>query len=468
MLYSFYVDKETNHKHDSFVDVKLQHPIIAGQDEYLKVKIVNCNYLNNMYNISGLLQNNIINLQRTSYTYVDTTEMDIFTDIYFDIETYNSSTVLTYDTTNNIQFITGTDYKIHYKDDQIVDGVDEFDNVFAGNSQQELSFNEFENYIIVEKLNTNNTDYLRQVTYAMKKTTSSTLANDVTFRLKVEGSHDNITYNNIPIMTADDELITFDVASQLNDIVAKYRIDLVNRINYKYYKFSIDGSLENTSILLNSFVLNTLKLFSWPEIPYTTGSQLTTNLVIPDGFYKASSYISKISQLFSPYNLSIVLDSVTNKVNITQSFVDNIKYPFTDPNGSISVDFPTANIRHNIGVNTTPNLLIPNTTFIGDTNIDLINFKKIILTTNLEFENKTHNDFIGGNTEQTGIGNIIVFIDNDEAPFTCIKYKNYENSSYRINDTQINNIRFDIYNEKKQRLPLDNMLIHFEIEKVRL
>jgi len=467
MLYTFFIDKEANHKYDTYIDVKLPHPINIYDDEYLRIRMIDCVYLNNMYNISGLLQNNIINLLRTPYTYVDTTEMDIANDIYNSAYTPPHNPPI-YDTLNDIEYIGGTNYMIHYKDDEIITGVDEFDNVFTGNSQVELSFNEFENYIIVEHLNTNNTDYLRQVTYAMKKTTSSTLADDVTFRLKVEGSHDNITYTNIPIMTADDELITFDAASQLNDIVAKYRIDLVNRINYKYYKFSIDGSLENTSILLNSFALNTLKLFTWPQIPYTTGTELTTNLVIPDGFYKASSYISKISQLFSPYNLSIVLDSTTNKVNITQSFVDNIKYPYTDPNGSISLDLPTANIRHNIGINTQTNILTPNTTLVSDTNIDLINFKKIILTTNLEFQNKTHNEFIGGNTEETGLGNILFWINNDYAPFTCIKYYNNEEVSYRINDNQINNIRFDIYNEKRQKLPLDNMLIHFEIEKVRL
>ena len=91
-----------------------------------------------------------------------------------------------------------------------------------------ILLNEYENYIIVEKLNTNNTDFLREVTYAMKKTTASTLTDDVTFRLKVEGSFDNTTYTTIPIMTADDELITFTSASQLNDIVTKYRIDLSN------------------------------------------------------------------------------------------------------------------------------------------------------------------------------------------------------------------------------------------------
>jgi len=466
--YNFYIDKNKDNKYNNYIDVKLDHPIICQSDEYLKIKLLDVQYMNNMYNISSYLQNNIIKLVRRPYIYLDTTEMSIFTDIYFDIETYNGTTTLSYDTTNNIQFITGTNYKIHYKDDQIVDGVDEFDNVFAGNSQQELSFNEFENYIIVEKLNTNNTDFLRQVSFGMKKTTASTLTDDVTFRLKVEGSFDNVIYITIPIMTADDELITFTAASALNDIITKFRIDLVNRVNYKYYKFSIDGSLTNTSILLNSFVLNTLKLFSWTAVPYTIGADVTTDLVIPDGFYKSSSYVAKIKELITPYSMNITLDSLTNKVSITHSLVDNIKYPYTDPNGRIVLKLPSHNTRDNIGINNETNTLVVNTPLIGDTNIDLVNYKKVIIATDLDFTNKTHNDLIRGNDDATGVGNILLWIDNDEAPFTCIKYKNYEDSSYRIENKIINNILFTIYNEKSQKLDLDNMLIHFEIQKFRL
>jgi hypothetical protein len=465
--YNFYIDKNKDNKYNNYIDVKLDHPIICQSDEYLKIKLLDVQYMNNMYNISSYLQNNIIKLVRRPYIYLDTTEMSIFTDIYFDIETYNGTTTLSYDTTNNIQFITGTNYKIHYKDDQIVDGVDEFDNVFAGNSQQELSFNEFENYIIVEKLDTNNTDYLREVTYGMKKITS-TITVEVTYRLKVEGSFDNVTYTTIPIMTADDELITFDAASQLNDIVTKFRIDLVNRINYKYYKFSIDGSLENTSSILNDFALNTLKLFSWTAVPYTIGADVTTDLVIPDGFYKSSSYVAKIKELITPYSMNITLDSLTNKVSITHSLVDNIKYPYTDPNGRIVLKLPSHNTRDNIGINNETNTLVVNTPLIGDTNIDLVNYKKVIIATDLDFTNKTHNDLIRGNDDATGVGNILLWIDNDEAPFTCIKYKNYEDSSYRIENKTINNILFTIYNEKSQKLDLDNMLIHFEIQKFRL
>ena len=48
------------------------------------------------------------------------------------------------------------------------------------------------------------------------------------------------------------------------------------------------------------------------------------------------------------------------------------------------------------------------------------------------------------------------------------KYNNYEMTSYRIENKNISNIRFTLYNEKRQKLNLDNMLLHFEIEKLRL
>lgn len=469
MKYCFYLDKDTNHKYDTYIDVKLPYPINVFEDEYLKLKVIDCVYLNNMYNISSLLQNNIINLLITPHIYIEPTLIDILNDIYdttLPIIDYKTSTTLTYDTSNDIQFITGSNYKIHYKDTQIVDGVDEFSNIFYITTATELNFEEDINYIIIEKLDENDTNYLRQVSYGIKKTVIHT--QEMNFKLVVQGSHDNITYYNIPIMTTDAELITFSDDSSNGAIVEKIKFDLVNRINYKYYKFSINNLDDTTSVDAFGYKLNYLKLYSWSQTPYTNGTQLTNNITIPDGFYKASNYISTINQLFSVFNLSIALDSITNKVNITKNFVDDIRYPHTEPIGDIVLNLPTPNIRHNLGITNITTELKSNITFFADTNIDLINFKKIILTTNLEFQNKTHNEFIGGNNEETGIGNILFWINNDYPPFTCIKYLNNEDVSYRVNDTQINNIRFDIYNEKRQKLPLDNMLIHFEIEKVRL
>ena len=471
MLYNFYIDKNKYNKNNNFIDVKIPHPITCYDDEYLKIKVLDIQYLNNMYNVSSKLQNNIIKINRTAIIYTEPILVDVLNDIYdtsLPIIDYNTSTTLSYDTDNDIQFITGTNYKIHYKDDQILDGVDEFQNIFYTDSSTELKFNEYNNYIIIEKLDSNDTNYLRQVSYALKKTISDPFVDDITFRLVVKGSYDNITYTTIPIMTADTELITFQGSDPQYAIIEKIKINLINRINYKYYKFSIDGSLESDNAGLNGYKLNYLKLYSWTEIPYTTGTTITNNLIIPDGFYKSSTYIAKIKELFTPYNMDITLDSLNNKVSITNNLIDNVIYPYTDQNGIIELEFPTLNIRNNIGFFNESYTLVINTSILGDTNIDLVNFKKIILSTNLDFTNSTHNDLIGGNTEETGIGNILLWINNDEAPFTCIKYHNYEDVSYRVENKIINNIIFTIYNEKSQQLNLDNMLIHFQIEKLRL
>jgi len=471
MLYNFYIDKNKYNKNNNFIDVKIPHPITCYDDEYLKIKVLDIQYLNNMYNVSSKLQNNIIKINRTAIIYTEPILVDVLNDIYdtsLPIIDYNTSTTLSYDTNNDIQFITGTNYKIHYKDDQILDGVDEFQNIFYTDSSTELKFNEYNNYIIIEKLDSNDTNYLRQVSYALKKTISDPFVDDITFRLVVKGSYDNITYTTIPIMTADTELITFQGSDPQYAIIEKIKINLINRINYKYYKFSIDGSLESDNAGLNGYKLNYLKLYSWSEIPYTTGTTITNNLIIPDGFYKSSTYIAKIKELFTPYNMDITLDSLNNKVSITNNLIDNVIYPYTDQNGIIELEFPTLNIRNNIGFFNESYTLVINTSILGDTNIDLVNFKKIILSTNLDFTNSTHNDLIGGNESKTGIGNILLWVNNDEAPFTCIKYHNYQDVSYRVENKIINNVIFTIYNEKSQQLNLDNMLIHFQIEKLRL
>ena len=471
MIYPFYTDKAKHNKDDTYIDVKLEHPIICYDDEYLKIKVLDVQYMNNMYNVSSYLQNNVIKLTRTPITYTEPILVYILNDIYdtsLPIIDYKQSTVLTYDTDNDIQFITGTNYKIHYKDDQILNGTDEFQNIFYTDSSTELKFNEYDNYIIIEKLDENDTNYLRQVSYALKKTISDPFVDDITFRLVVKGSYDNITYTTIPIMTTNSELITFQGDDAQYTIIEKIRIDLINRINYKYYKFSIDGSLDSDNAGLNGYKLNYLKLYEWPQQPYTTGAEVSNDLIIPDGFYKASTYTAKIKELLSAYDCDITLDSLTNKVSIIHTKTDTVKYPHTDPNGVIDLELSTINIQNNLGIKTQSITLPIYTTFVGNTNIDLINYKKIIIATDLDFTQKTTNELITGNDDGTGVGNILVWINADEPPFTCVKYYNYENTSYRIENKNISNITFTLYNEKRQKLTLDNMLIHFEIEKLRL
>ena len=69
MIYDYYIDKRKYHKEDSFVDVILDYPIEVTDYEYLKVKLCDFKFLNNIYNISAGLMNNKFNIRRYSKTY---------------------------------------------------------------------------------------------------------------------------------------------------------------------------------------------------------------------------------------------------------------------------------------------------------------------------------------------------------------------------------------------------------------
>ena len=108
-----------------------------------------------------------------------------------------------------------------------------------------------------------------------------------------------------------------------------------------------------------------------------------------------------------------------------------------------------------------------NSYYESDTHINLINLSKIIITTDLNFRQKTHNEIIKGNEIHRGFGNILAWIDTDLAPLTCITYRNYEDLSYKIENRHVSTIRLRFYNEKSQPLILDNALIHLQINKLQ-
>ena len=69
MIYDYYVEKRKNNKKDEYIDLILDYPIDVTDYEYLKVKLVDFKFLNNLYNISSTLMNNQFNIRRYSKTY---------------------------------------------------------------------------------------------------------------------------------------------------------------------------------------------------------------------------------------------------------------------------------------------------------------------------------------------------------------------------------------------------------------
>ena len=464
-IYNYYIDKRSKNKYDEYIDINLDFPIETTDYEYLKIKLCDFKFLNNIYNISSTLMNNQFNIRRYSktYTYVyggselflnDTGFFDannaLLVDEVIDIPTHQST--IAYDNTSLTYYNTAdiTDDTASYWENILNDTVDvsrkmklhdtyiyfieitsneritSFDCVFYKDTHVGASTTDVD--IILQKYNTTTT------TWDIVQTNTITFANSV---------------------PAEQISSTFTTTTpEPND---KYRIT------------------SNTASL--PFTLYILKLQADKQIPiFDTGSvdePVLHTITIPDGFYKASTYKNALNDLLTNYKITTSINSLTNKIkfaNDNPTFtptVDNL----IDDNYQIDLVIPNIpNMLENLGItgNYQEYINVPfNSYYESDTHINLINLSKIIITTDLNFKNKTHNEIIKGNDIHRGFGNILTWVNLDEAPLTCIKYRNYENLTYRIENKHITTIKLRFYNEKSQPLILDNALIHLQISKLQ-
>jgi len=487
MSYNFYIDKKLNNLNENFINIKLDYPIILNENETAKIKVLNVQYLNNIYNVSSFLQNNIISLIKTPVIYnvlnitsqagqeININLSNEFYDLtLLSVDKLKDTTIKNYDDVTKIFTLENTNYKLYYKSDDnynvITQGYDPFftnanyNNIFINDPLAKLQFNEYQNYIILENKN-NLTDFLKKVSYAIDYDGSVSLNYNVLINLIINGSNDGINYENIETLIPNMNSIEFNSGT---GSINKSKLNIYyNTSNpYKYYKLYLSTNIvEAQTSLQNAFKLNYLELNKANyDLSYTTQPPITYNLVIPDGYYKVSNYITTLNNLLEPHFIKVDLSNINNKISFkSYSIPPEQSYNVFDDNFNVYLMLNTLNIRENIGIENDIILLPRGGILEANKNIDLINFKKLILSTNLKFKKNTHNEFIGGNDITTGIGDVLLWIDADEPPLTCVKYKNYENSYYDIDDKIINNIIIKLHNEKRQPLYLDNMLIHLQI-----
>lgn len=490
MIYPFYIDKRLNCKNNEYIDVKLPYPIIANDNENLYIQINNIQYVNNLYNVSQYLQNNIITLNKTYRTYDivnitgqagNETIINIADDLYdptlTTLEKYKESTVLNYDTTNNIFKISNTKYDMEYKTDTLINNNDPFiipigiavnhyNNIFINNSNNALNFKPTSHYIIFSNKSAG-TDLLKTITYKLKYDGSVGNTSVLLFTLKIEGSNNKLIWNEILPLIPNSLDIQWDYA-ETTSIKGVENVNLINSVPYRYYKLSILRSefipVENQN-LYDAFKLNFIEM---NKISYTvsyTETPVQVNVTIPDGYYKVSTYVSAINGLLEAHNITMTYNAINNKLNLTNNSTFLPSYLSIDENAMTYIYLKSKNMQINFGSLKETFLLSRGLTYYLQDGINLINSQKIILTTNLELENNSHNEVIGGNDLATGLGNIISWFNNDIPPLSCVNYENIQNTRYKLNDKNINNVIFYIYNEKSQQIALDNLLINFNIIK---
>ncbi len=469
MIYNYYIDKRKNNKLDDFIDIHLEHPIETTNYEYLKVKLCDFKFLNNIFNISSNLMNNQFNIRRYSktYTYVwGGSELFLTDEGFFDdqnallvsevVDATQHKSTITYDNTSLTYYNTATitDDTQSYWENILNDTPDT-------NRKMELQ-DSYVNFIEItsdERISSFDCIFYRD------NSISSPVSIDIVLKKynTLSGFWDNIDIQTLSfaILNVNEEQISASFSA----------VDIGNSIspapNDKYRITSNTGSIP--------FPLYIIKLQVDKQIPVYDSGTINTpvehTITIPDGFYKSSNFKTTLNDLLSSYKLTATIDQYNNKLKISNdnpTFVPTIE-DLIDDNYQLDLIIPNIqNMLENWGINNSHQTYIPvpfNSYYESDTHINLINLSKIIITTDLNFQNKTHNEIIKGNEIHRGFGNILAWIDTDEAPYTCIKYRNYEDLTYRIENRHITTIRLRFYNEKSQPLILDNSLLHLQIIK---
>ncbi|MDH5796787.1 MAG: hypothetical protein OEY79_04550 [Anaplasmataceae bacterium] len=461
-IYNYYIDKRKNNKLDDFIDIHLEHPIETTNYEYLKVKLCDFKFLNNIFNISGNLMNNKFNIRRYSKTYTYTFSSELYLTDYGFFDDQNALLVSeTIDTTLHKSTISYDDITLtYYNTSDITDDTQSYwvnilKNTTNG-STRKMEIRENDSLFEIKSQNNTITSF-DCIFYKDTNVSGSTTNVDIILQ-KYNTSNslwDNIQTETLTFQNSGAQEIsqTFTTTSPaLND---KFRI------------------ICNTSSL--PFDLYVIKLQADKQIPIfdsgTINSPVEHTITIADGFYKSSNFKNTLNDLLSSYKLTASIDQYNNKlkiINNNPTFVPTIE-DLIDDNYQLDLIIPNIqNMLENWGINDSYQTYIPvpfNSYYEGDTHINLINLSKIIITTDLNFQKNTHNEIIKGNEIHRGFGNILCWIDTDEAPYTCIKYRNYEDLTYRIENKHISTIRLRFYNEKSQPLILDNALLHLQIIK---
>ncbi len=465
-IFNYYIDKRKNHKDDNYVNIILDYPIEVGDDYYLKVKLCDFKFLNNIYNISANLMNNQFNIRRYSKTYTITGytgELYLTDEGFFDdqnallvsevIDTTLHKSTITYNnislTYYNASLITDDtqSYWVNILSDTIdvnrkMELQDSYGNIFEITSQDEPI-------------------YSFDITFLREGSISAPESVDIVLqKFNVNTGVWNIV---------ETQTITFSILNTNTEQISQTFTTVSPVSNEKYRITSYTGSIP--------FALHIVKLQADKQIPIfdsgTVDAPVEHTITIPDGFYKASNLKTTLNDLLTNYKLTASIDQYTNKLKITN---DNTTFTPTiadliDDNYQLDLVIPNIpNMLENWGITSSYQTYIPvpfNQYYEGDTNINLINLSKIIITTDLNFQNKTHNEIITGNSLAKGIGNVLCWVDSDQAPFTCINYRNYEDLCYKIENKHITNIKLSFYNEKSQPLNLDNALIHLQIKKIQ-
>jgi hypothetical protein len=495
-----FIDSESTGSYNNF-DIHLPHPIIIEEDEKAYICLKDFQQLNSIYNISSDLQNNTFGIVKTERTYFRTpsgtpvayfNNTDLFstTGIYTDYPITNPA----WDGVAHTETITPNagDYTIRLYDPTItttyanapITSV-KLRNIFRPTAETNYTTFAPDDYIIYyNKTTPTSGRFMDDMTFSIMNVASAlnNPTNAVYITLKLWSSIDGITWVQNAV-NGGNPTIGFNVGEWTYTTTRATTFTVSVDDTYSYHRVSFDPTgFASPADMKTKIRFKQLYLRRSPSFTenFTDGVVLT-NYTIEDGAYSLTNlnlYLNYLLRLNVSPNLAFTTSypsqpflTAQNKHILAWSSTEPAfiytSQDKTDNTYQVEITF-NATLKKMLGWVSSVAILKNNTPIEATNYINLINFKKIVLTSSLQLTTKPYTFLNKTYTKSSGIGDIFAWISKDIAPFQYINWTNTTDAKIEIDDKLITKINFKLTNEYLQVLndiPPCNFHLQIIIEK---
>lgn len=485
-----FIDTDILGSYNNF-DIHLPHPIIVNEDERCFICLKDFQMLNSCYNISNDLQNNTLSILHTTRTYTRTPNgntIDYFVDTNLFrttdpnirkpiLNSINDGIAHTETLTAN-----AGDFTIKLYDSTIITSGEvlpaysKFMDIFnTGLSTAFMSFN-LTDYLVYYNYN-DLTD--SRIAYGCEvvvenipiQNTSHQPTEIFTIGVEVSGSVDGITWTNLGVVGQN--YAEFYHEDWISTLQLSFNFTFSNIGCFQYHKVSFISSgttpPNHPTTLKDLFKFKRILLTKKASFTESVADSTTTyNKTIEDGFYS----ITNLNALLNYYLKEHISPNLTfsnfisgkpfliaqNKQVLAWGSAEPFYYyketEKTDESYKVEIQFNSI-LRKMLGwisPTSTGNVILLRTAenITAPNYLNLINFKKILLTSSLKLTTKPYTFLNKTYTKSSGIGDIFAWISKDIGSFQYINWTNPTDSKIEIDDKLITKINFKVLNEYQQ------------------
>jgi hypothetical protein len=307
-------------------------------------------------------------------------------------------------------------------------------------------------------------------------------SNVITITAKLWGSVDGVIWNDLG--NVETNVMTYAIGSWLTSTTRTASFNVAVSASYQYHKVSfIPTGFTSPAEMKTKIKFLKIDLITYASYNETIGdSTITYHKTIEDGFYSLAnlnaSLNNSLSTLISP-NLAFS-NSIAGKPYLAAQNKHIIAWSSSQPTYyytetdkidetyKVEIQF-NARLRKMLGW-VSPTQVGTVVIYRTDNNItapnylNLINFKKILITSSLKLATKPYTFLNTTYTKATGIGDVFAWIAKDIAPFQYINWVNPTDYKIEIDDRLITKVNFKMLNEFAQVMSdMPSCSFHFQI-----